>query len=84
MKPENDRNKRNNGDHNLLCALCGSAISDTILLNSDIKQRKIRVYILWNDDAETETMSNEDDTASAISDTPALLSVNISFTQVAE
>ena len=60
------------------------AISDTILLNSDIKQRKIRVYILWNDDAETETMSNEDDTASAISDTPALLSVNISFTQVAE
>ena len=59
-------------------------ISDTILLNSDIKQRKIRVYILWNDDAETETMSNEDDTASAISDTPALLSVNISFTQVAE
>ena len=59
-------------------------ISDTILLNSDIKQRKIRVYILLNDDAETETMSNEDDTASAISDTPALLSVNISFTQVAE
>ena len=59
-------------------------ISDTILLNSDIKQRKIRVYIIWNDDAETETMSNEDDTASAISDTPALLSVNISFTQVAE
>ena len=59
-------------------------ISDTILLSSDIKQRKIRVYILWNDDAETETMSNEDDTASAISDTPALLSVNISFTQVAE
>ena len=60
------------------------AISDTILLNSDIKQRKIRVYILWNDDAETETMSNEDDTASAISDTPALLSVNISFTQITE
>ena len=59
-------------------------ISDTILLNSDIKQRKIRVYILWNDDAETETMSNEDDTASAITDTPALLSVNISITQVAE
>ncbi len=59
-------------------------ISDTILLSSDIKQRKIRVYILWNDDAKTETMSNEDDTASAIFDTPALLSVNISFTQVAE
>ena len=59
-------------------------ISDTILLNSNIKQRKIRVYILWNDDDETETMSNEDDTASAIADTPALLDVNISFTQVAE
>lgn len=59
-------------------------ISDTILLNSNVKQRKIRVYILWNDDDETETMSNEDDTASAIADTPALLDVNISFTQVAE
>lgn len=59
-------------------------ISDTILLNSNVKKRKIRVYILWNDDDTTATMTNEDDTKSAVEDTPALLDVNISFTQVAE
>ncbi len=59
-------------------------ISDTILLNSNIKQRKIRVFILWNDDDLTSTMSNEDDTLSTKSDNPALLDVNISFTQIAE
>ena len=59
-------------------------ISDTILLNSNIKQRKIRVYILWNDDEETSSMTNEADTLSAKEDKPALLDVNISFTQVAE
>lgn len=59
-------------------------ISDTILLNSNVKKRKIRIYILWNDDDTTATMTNEDDTKSAVEDTPALLDVNISFTQVAE
>lgn len=59
-------------------------ISDTILLNSNTKRRKIRVYILWNDDEETSSMTNEADTLSAKEDKPALLDVNISFTQVAE
>ncbi len=57
-------------------------ISETILLNSNIKTRKIRIYILWNDDESTSSMSNEDDTLSTSSDTPALLHVDISFTQL--
>ena len=57
-------------------------ISETILLDSNIKTRKIRVYILWNDDETTSSMSNEDDTLSTSSDTPALLHVDISFTQL--
>ena len=59
-------------------------ISDNILLNSTISQRKIRVYILWNDDETTSNMTNEDDTLSTKQDNPALLNVNISFTQIAE
>ena len=59
-------------------------ISDTILLDSGIQKRKIRVYILWNDDDATQSMSNADDTASAISDNPAILHVNIAFTQITE
>lgn len=59
-------------------------ISDNILLNSNISQRKIRVYILWNDDETTSNMTNEDDTLSTKQDNPALLNVNISFTQIAE
>ncbi len=59
-------------------------ISDNILLNDNITQRKIRVYILWNDDETTSNMTDEDDTISTKQDNPALLNVNISFTQIAE
>lgn len=59
-------------------------ISDTILLNNNPNQRKIRVYILWNDEEETSIMNNEEDTQSTKQDIPALLDVNISFTQIAE
>ena len=59
-------------------------ITDTILLNSGIKTRKIRIYILWNDDESTQSMTNADDTASAISNNPAIFHVNISFTQITE
>lgn len=59
-------------------------ISDTILLNSGISHRKLRVFILWNDDEESSVMSNEEDTIATKEDKPALLSVNIAFTQVAE
>lgn len=59
-------------------------ISDTILLNNNIKHQKIRIYILWNDDETTAQMTDEDDTLSTKQDNPALLNVNISFTQIAE
>ena len=57
-------------------------ISDTIVLNSNISNRKIRVFILWNDDDSTSTMSNEEDTIATNSDVPALLNVDISFIQI--
>ena len=60
-----------------------SPITDTILLTDEIDTQKIRVYVKWNDD-ETATMDNEADTIATTSDTPALLHVNISFTQIAE
>lgn len=60
------------------------SITDTISLEDNIDHRKIRVYILWNDDENTSQMTNEDDTQSTKQDNPALLNVNISFTQVAD
>ena len=60
-----------------------SPIKDTILLTDAIQTQKIRVYVKWNDD-ETATMDNVADTIATTSETPALLHVNISFTQIAE
>lgn len=59
-------------------------ISDTIQLFSNIKTRKIRVYIMWNDDENSQTMSNSDDTLSTTSENPPLLHVDVSFTQVVD
>ena len=59
-------------------------ITDTISLGDNIDNRKIRVYIIWNDDETSSTMTDEDDTQSTKQDLPALLNVNISFTQVAD
>lgn len=59
-------------------------ISDTISLNSNIDTRKIRIFVMWNDDENTAQMSNEDDTLSTKSDNPALFHVNIAFTQITE
>ena len=56
-------------------------IKETIDLNSDIETRKIRVYILWNDDEQTQTMNNADDTLATTASNPAILKVNISFKQ---
>lgn len=58
-----------------------SPISDTILLNSGTGTRKIRIYIMWNDDEATQTMSNSEDAIATNSITPATFDVNISFTQ---
>lgn len=60
-----------------------SPIKDTILLTDAIGTQKIRIYVKWNDD-ETATMDNAADTTATTSETPALLHVNISFTQIAE
>lgn len=57
------------------------SISEDILLDSGIKNRKIRIYIKWVDD-ESQTMDNSDDTLAAISDTPAIFNVNINFSQI--
>ena len=57
-------------------------IKDIIKLEDNIEKRKIRIYILWNDDEETQQMTNADDTASAISENPAILKVNINFKQI--
>lgn len=59
-------------------------ITETIKLSDNIESRKIRIYIKWNDDPETQTMSNEEDALSTNSDIPAILNVNVSFTQIAE
>lgn len=60
------------------------SISDTILLKDDIKSRKIRIYILWNDDESTQTMDNSADTLSTSSENPPLFDVSLSFKQIPE
>lgn len=59
-------------------------ISEIIPLSSSIKTRKIRIYIMWNDNADTQTMDNTADTLSTSSENPVLFHVNISFTQITD
>lgn len=59
-------------------------ITEIIELSSNIETRKIRIYIMWNDSEDTQTMTNSDDTVSTTVDTPPLLNVNISFTQITD
>lgn len=62
-----------------------NSISENIYYNSGITSRNIRVYIKWNDDAESESMNNVQDTAAALDSTnSALLDVNLQFTQIAD
>ena len=60
-----------------------SPIKETILLTDNIETRKIRIYVKWNDD-ENALMDNSQDTAATSSGNPALLQINISFTQIAK
>ena len=60
------------------------SITDTIALSDNIKTRKLRIYIMWNDNEESQTMTNLDDTLSTKSEGNPLLNVNISFTQVTD
>lgn len=59
-------------------------ITETIPLSSGIKNRKIRIYILWNDDETSQTMDNSADTLSTLDSSPALFNVNVSFTQITD
>lgn len=59
-------------------------ISEIIELSSNIETRKVRVYIMWNDEESSQTMTNADDTISTTSENPPLLHVNVSFTQITE
>ena len=52
------------------------------MLDSNIKKRKVRIYIMWNDDESTSSMSNEADTTATNSTTPAIFHVDISFKQL--
>lgn len=61
-----------------------SPITETILLSSNTKTKKVRVYIMWNDDQSSQTMTNTDDTLSTISEKPVLFHVNVSFTQITD
>lgn len=61
-----------------------SPISDTIPLSSNIQNRKIRIYIKWDDDETSQTMTNADDTLSTISENPVLFNVHVAFTQITE
>ena len=59
-------------------------IKEQINLDSGIETRKIRIYILWNDDEQSQTMTNEDDTIATAANNPAIMKVNISFKQTTE
>lgn len=61
-----------------------SPISEIIPLSNDVKTRKVRIYIMWNDDDTSQTMTNDDDTLSTTSENSVLFHVNISFTQITE
>lgn len=57
-------------------------ISEIIELSSDLETRKVRVYIMWNDDESSQTMANDADTLSTSAENQPLLHVNVSFTQI--
>lgn len=59
-------------------------ITEIIELSSNIESRNIRVYIMWNDNVDSQIMTNDEDTISTTSENPPLLHVNVSFTQITE
>lgn len=62
-------------------------IENTILYTDTERAKNIRVFIMWNDDSESSTMTNQDDTSasssSADSTNVALFKVSINFKQIA-
>ena len=58
-------------------------ITETILLNSNISNRNIRIYIKWIDD-DSQTMNNAEDTLATVSGNPAVFDVIINFSQIVD
>jgi len=54
-------------------------ITEIIKLSDNVETRKLRVYIKWNDNEDSQSMTNSDDTISTTSENPPLLNVNISW-----
>ena len=62
-----------------------SPISETVNLSNENKTKKIRIYIIWNDNPDTSSMDNLSDTSSTLkADSSAILDVSVAFTQVAQ
>lgn len=62
-----------------------SPITDIINLGNEIKSRKIRVYVMWDDDPDTAIMNNIDDTDSTLKEnSSAVFNVKVSFTQITQ
>lgn len=59
-------------------------IAEIIELSSNIESRNIRIYIMWNDNVDSQIMTNDEDTISTTSENPPLLHVNVSFTQITD
>lgn len=59
-------------------------ITEIVELTDDVRSKNIRVYIMWNDSEDSQTMTNDDDTISTTVENPALLHVNLSFTQITD
>lgn len=59
-------------------------ITEIIELSSNIETRKIRVYIMWDDNEISQSMNNDADTLSTSSENLPILNINISFTQITE
>ena len=59
-------------------------ISEIIALSSNVETRKVRVYIVWNDNETSQTMNNQADTISTTTENPPILNVNISFIQITD
>lgn len=57
-----------------------SGVTGSILLNDAIREKTIRFYVEWNDDAATENMDNADDTAATV-DGVAAVKVDINIVQ---
>ncbi len=61
------------------------SITSIVPLNTENRTRKLRIYIMWNDDSENgATMDNAADTLSTKTDNPVILKVKITFNQILE